>query len=68
MREFNFVPSFVCGRHVYLRTYNGGKSMSLPSQTMQKTKPLLIAVGVIICAVVFVSQAPHFVQWVNGLK
>ena len=42
--------------------------MSLPSQTMQKTKPLLIAVGVIICAVVFVSQAPHFVQWVNGLK
>jgi hypothetical protein len=42
--------------------------MSLPSQTAQKTKPLLIAVGVIVCAIVFISQAPHFVQWVTALQ
>ena len=48
--------------------------MSLPSQTVQKTsqaaqkmKPLFIAVGVIALAVLFISQAPSFVQLISQM-
>jgi hypothetical protein len=48
--------------------------MSLPSQTVQKTsqaaqkmKPLFIAVGVIALAVLFISQAPGFVQLISQM-
>lgn len=41
--------------------------MSLPSQAAQKTKPLFIAIGVIALAVLFISQAPAFVQLVSKM-
>jgi hypothetical protein len=55
-------------------TNQGEKPMSLPSQTAQKTsqaaqkmKPLFIAVGVIALAVLFISQAPGFVQLISQM-
>lgn len=41
--------------------------MSLPSQTSQKMKPLLIAIGVIGLIVVLITQAPSFVRMLSAL-
>ena len=42
-------------------------SQKLPSQAAQKMKPLFIALGIIALAVLFISQAPGFVQMVSSM-
>jgi hypothetical protein len=41
--------------------------MALPSQAQQKTKPLLIAIGVIALIVVVVTQAPDIVRTLSSV-
>jgi len=41
--------------------------MSLPSQTAQKTKPVLIAVAIIVTVVFVISQAPDIVRSLSSI-
>lgn len=42
--------------------------MSLPSQTSQKMKPLLIALGVITAIVLLITQAPGIVRALSSME
>jgi uncharacterized membrane protein YqiK len=40
--------------------------MSMPSQASQKMKPLFILIAVLVVAIVVISQAPGFVQYMSS--
>jgi hypothetical protein len=52
----------LCGKTHGQKRTTKGKTMALPSQAQQKTKPLIIAIGVIALIVVVITQAPEFVR------